>query len=203
LRLAVKRLLQGIFLIAAFPAAVLCGFGRVTVLWTLFSHYCAIWPGIVGNFLRAAFYRLTLEQCSQDVVIAFGTFFSRQQVTVEPNVSIGSYCVIGRARIGARTQISSHVEIPGGRLQHIRDAQGRLSDTQENSGPQVVIGEDCWVGAAAVVLANIGPRSTIGAGSVVTRDIPADVVAVGVPARPVKSSRTHADAQTEGTSASG
>ena len=94
------------------------------------------------------------------------------------------------------------MEIPGGRLQHTRDPQGRLSEAKDGEG-QVVIGEDCWVGAAAVVLANVGARSTIGAGSVVTRDIPADVVAVGVPARPVKSSRTPTDVETEGTSASG
>lgn len=202
MRLAAKRLVQAMFLIVALPAAVLCGFGGINVLWTLFAHSCALWPGIMGNLFRAAFYRLTLEECSQDVVIGFGTFFSRQRAIVEPNVSIGSYCVIGSARIGARTQISSHVEIPGGGV-HTRDAQGRLSDAQDSPGPQVVIGEDCWVGAAAVVLANIGPRSTIGAGSVVTRDIPADVVAVGVPARPIKSSRTQVDGKTEGTFASG
>jgi acetyltransferase-like isoleucine patch superfamily enzyme len=169
-------------------------------MWTLLAQAGATIPGFIGSFWRAAFYRLTLERSSIDVVIAFGTFFSRQQVTLERNVSIGSYCVIGRAKIGARTQISSHVEIPGGRMQHLRDEQGRLSESRDNAGDQAVIGEDCWIGAAAVVLANVGARSTIGAGSVVTKDIPPDVVAAGVPAKVIKSSAFSADGENGGKS---
>ena len=47
------------------------------------------------------------------------------------------------------------------------------------------IGQNCWLGAGVIVLPGvcIGDRSVIGAGSVVTRDIPADVVAAGVPCR--------------------
>jgi acetyltransferase-like isoleucine patch superfamily enzyme len=198
LRLALKRLVQGLSLIGAFPAALLCGFGRITMLWTVFTHICAVLPGVFGNFYRAAFYKLTLDDCAIDVVIAFGTFFSRRQAVVERNVSIGSYCVIGRARIGTRTQISSHVEIPGGRLQHTRDAQGRLSDAEEHGAHQVVIGADCWIGAAAVVLADVGAKSTIGAGSVVTKDIPEGVVAVGVPAKPIKHTGSGADGEMGG-----
>ena len=49
----------------------------------------------------------------------------------------------------------------------------------------VHIGKNCWLGAGVVVLpgVNIGDGSVIGAGSVVTRDIPANVVAVGNPCR--------------------
>jgi virginiamycin A acetyltransferase len=186
-RLLSKRGAQAVCLVLAFPAALICGFGRFGVLFTLFSHYFALMPGFVGDFLRAAFYRLTLEDCSPDVVIAFGTFFSRTQVTVAPNVSIGSYCIIGRAKIGARTQISSHVEIPGGRTQHTRDAQGRLSSSLE-APAGVTIGEDCWIGASCVIMADVGSQTTIGAGSVVVKNIPAGVVAVGSPAKAIKSS---------------
>lgn len=49
----------------------------------------------------------------------------------------------------------------------------------------VKIGDDCWIGAGAVVLpgVTIGERSVIGAGAVVTRDIPPDRIASGVPCR--------------------
>jgi acetyltransferase-like isoleucine patch superfamily enzyme len=187
-RLLSKRGAQAVCLVLAFPAALICGFGRFGILFTLLSHYFALMPGFVGDFLRAAFYRLTLEDCSPDVVIAFGTFFSRTQVTVGPNVSIGSYCIIGQAKIGARTQISSHVEIPGGRTQHTRDAQGRLSSALEDFGGFVTIGEDCWIGASCVIMADVGSQTTIGAGSVVVKNIPAGVVAVGSPAKAIKSS---------------
>ncbi|MDQ6621498.1 MAG: sugar O-acetyltransferase [Pseudomonadota bacterium] len=52
-------------------------------------------------------------------------------------------------------------------------------------GKPIEIGDDVWIGAGALVLAGvrIGSRSVIGAGSVVSRDIPDDVLAVGNPCR--------------------
>ena len=49
----------------------------------------------------------------------------------------------------------------------------------------VHIGRNCWLGAGVIVLpgVTIGDNSVIGAGSVVTKDIPANVVAVGNPCR--------------------
>ena len=55
-------------------------------------------------------------------------------------------------------------------------------------GKPVVIGDDVWIGGGAIVLAGvtIGDRSVIGAGSVVTKDVPSDVVVVGNPAKIVR-----------------
>lgn len=49
----------------------------------------------------------------------------------------------------------------------------------------VFIGRNCWIGAGAILLpgVHIGDGTVIGAGSVVTKDIPANVVAVGNPCR--------------------
>lgn len=57
------------------------------------------------------------------------------------------------------------------------------------SGKPVRIGSDVWVGGAAVILpgVTIGDRVVIGAGSVVTKDIPDDVVAVGNPCRVLRN----------------
>ena len=53
----------------------------------------------------------------------------------------------------------------------------------------VTIGEDVWVGAGTMIMAGvtIGDRCVIAAGSVVTKDIPPDSVAAGVPAKVLKS----------------
>lgn len=186
MRLAVKKALQSLFVALVFPFALACAFGRMFRLYAFFSQMLAIVPGVIGDFTRAAFYRLTLTDCSIDVVIGFGTFFSRRDVVVGPNVSIGSFCVIGKARIGERTQIASHVEIPSGRYQHARQEDGRLAE--ESVDTEVVIGAHCWIGASAVVLANVGSGSTIGAGSVVVKELPPGVVAVGNPARVIRQS---------------
>ena len=184
LRLGIKRIAQGVSLVLTFPGALLCAFGRFPIFFTFFAQSFAMVPGVIGDFLRSAFYKYTLRECSLDTVIAFGTFFSRRDACVGVNVSIGSFCVIGRASIGPRTQISSHVEIPSGRHQHVRSDGGVLLDSVDE---EVVIGSDCWIGASAIILANVGSCTTVGAGSVVVKDLPAAVIAVGNPARPIRT----------------
>ena len=53
----------------------------------------------------------------------------------------------------------------------------------------ITIGDNVWLGGGVIVLpgVSIGDNTVVGAGAVVTRDLPADVVAVGNPARVVKS----------------
>ena len=53
----------------------------------------------------------------------------------------------------------------------------------------ITIGEDVWIGGSTVICpgVTIGDRSVIGAGSVVTKDIPADVMAAGNPCTVIKS----------------
>lgn len=57
----------------------------------------------------------------------------------------------------------------------------------------VHIGENCWIGAGALIMPGItiGDHTVIGAGSVVTKDIPSGVVAVGVPCRVLREINEH------------
>lgn len=59
---------------------------------------------------------------------------------------------------------------------------------KQEFGKPVTIGSDVWVGGGAIILpgVRIGSRAVIGAGSVVTRDIPDDVFAAGNPCRVVR-----------------
>ncbi|MCI1857572.1 MAG: sugar O-acetyltransferase [Sporolactobacillus sp.] len=74
---------------------------------------------------------------------------------------------------------------------HCIDPQLRL-DKQEYAAP-VVIGNNVWIGANASVLpgVTIGANVVIGAGSVVTKDIPANCVAVGNPCRVLRRVGEH------------
>jgi maltose O-acetyltransferase len=60
---------------------------------------------------------------------------------------------------------------------------------EQEFGKPVEIGSDVWVGGGAIILpgVKIGSRSVIGAGSVVTRDVPDDVFAAGNPCRVVRA----------------
>lgn len=60
---------------------------------------------------------------------------------------------------------------------------------QQEYGKPVAIGSDVWVGAGALILpgVTIGDRAVIGAGSVVTRDVPAGMFAAGNPCRVIRA----------------
>lgn len=85
--------------------------------------------------------------------------------------------------VGARTLIGPNCGFFSG--SHPTDPKVRNGTNGPEDGAPINIGEDCWFGGNCIVLAGvtIGNGTTIGAGSVVTKDIPAGVVAVGNPAR--------------------
>jgi serine acetyltransferase len=63
----------------------------------------------------------------------------------------------------------------------------------------VRIGNDAWVGACAIILpgVSIGPASVVGAGSVVTKDVPEDTVFAGNPARCLRPAVNESRFETE------
>jgi maltose O-acetyltransferase len=109
-------------------------------------------------------------------------------VLVGDNVFINFNTVIldcAPVTIGDGAQIAPGVQLLA--ADHPRDAQSR-KDLLELARP-VSIGTNVWLGGAAIVLpgVSVGDDSVIGAGSVVTRDVPAGVVAVGNPCRVVRT----------------
>lgn len=86
--------------------------------------------------------------------------------------------------IGSRTLFGPNVQVYT--ATHPTDWQVRASGLE--FAKPIVIGEDVWVGGSAVICpgVTIGDRTIIGAGSVVTRDIPADVFAAGNPCRVIR-----------------
>ena len=66
------------------------------------------------------------------------------------------------------------------------DAESKMHD-REYARP-ITIGNDCWIASNVVICGGvtIGDRVVIGAGSVVTRDIPSDTLAAGNPCRPLR-----------------
>ena len=92
------------------------------------------------------------------------------------------------ARIGNNVKIGGCVLITDTDA-HPMDYMARRSSNEGTKSAPVVIEDDVWVGAHCIILkgVTIGARSVIGAGSVVTKSIPADCVAAGNPCRVIKS----------------
>lgn len=99
------------------------------------------------------------------------------------NVFMNYDCIMldgGYIRIGKHTLIGPHCQFYT--PQHPMDYVERREE-KETAYP-ITIGEDCWLGGNVVVCpgVSIGNRCIIAAGSVVTKDIPDDSLAAGVPA---------------------
>lgn len=105
-------------------------------------------------------------------------------------------CVIldcADVRIGDRVMFGPNVQIYA--TTHPLDPAERA--TGKEFCAAVTIGDDCWIGGGAIILAGvtIGKNSVVGAGSVVTKDIPDGVVAAGNPCRVIKSVQASAPAE--------
>ena len=87
--------------------------------------------------------------------------------------------------IGSRTMFGPNVQVYT--ATHPMDHKERAAGL-EYAKP-ISIGEDVWIGGSVVICpgVTIGDRSVIGAGSVVTKDIPADVFAAGNPCKVIRS----------------
>jgi serine acetyltransferase len=126
------------------------------------------------------------------------TISGRSSGLVTPELVVGANCDIGwqtTIAVGRKIELGDNVRIAGraflaGYPGHPVDAAARaagLPDTEDQVG-DIVIENDVWLATGVIVLAGvrIGRGSIVGANSVVTRDLPAGVLAGGAPARVVR-----------------
>ncbi|RYG12561.1 MAG: sugar O-acetyltransferase [Burkholderiales bacterium] len=108
-------------------------------------------------------------------------------ITLGDRVFMNFNCVIldvAPVRIGSGVLLGPAVQIYA--ATHPMDAAERRGGLE--SGKPVEIGDEVWIGGGAIICpgVRIGARSVIGAGSVVTHDIPEDVFAAGNPCRVIR-----------------
>lgn len=132
------------------------------------------------------FNRFSLGQKS--VVESFSTLNNMVgDITIGDYTRIGlSNTVIGPVTIGHHTNIAQNVTISG--LNHIfHDITKTIAEQGVSTSP-ILIGDDVWIGANAVILAGveIGKHSVIAAGSIVTRSVPPYSVCAGNPGKIIK-----------------
>lgn len=125
------------------------------------------------------------------------------------HVSIGRRSGVGlRARISTSCRIGNHVmmgpEVMIYSLNHrFRDPDILMMDQGDAADRPVVIEDNVWIGARAILLpgVRIGSGSVVGAGAVVSRDVPAGVIVAGNPAKVVGDRVRRSDRQDPGAGA--
>ncbi len=189
MRYETKRLIVYCFYLLVWPFGLVSWLPyklfRSEVAFDFFSKLLSLIPGKIGQYIRTAFYKMTLTECHYDLMVGFCSFFSHPTAKVGRKVGLGSFTIVGISNIGKNVMISSRVSVLGSKYQYGNTMQSDAS-SQETQDETVIIGDGCWIGEGAIVMASLGRQCVVSAGSVVTKPSQDHVVAIGNPARYLK-----------------
>lgn len=159
-----------------FPARCIGNSGGGNTLKIGDNFYFSSGEGVnpIASNLRGAVY---LEPGAK-LVIGDNVGMSSTRMWIHDSLTIGD-----NVKIGGNVLITDTDA-------HPMDYVARRTTGEGTKSAPIVIEDDAWVGAHCVILkgVTIGARSVIGAGSIVTRSIPADCVAAGNPCRVIRNS---------------
>jgi len=132
------------------------------------------------------------------ITIGSGVFIGRNtilhckngDIVIGNDVNIGFNCDIAssnRVEIGRKTLIAAYSYIVGGGHDFSRSDTSVMD--QQRTAKGIAIGAEAWIGAGVIVQdgCTIGDGTIVGAGAVVNADLPAKVIAVGLPARVLRN----------------
>lgn len=148
-------------------------------------------PGLCGIGIRYIIIKASVKSCGDNLSVHDSVFFKHiREMQFGSNVSIHPLCYLdgyGSLIIGNDVSIAHNVSILSFEHDYL-DLSKPIKDADCIKRP-VVIEDDVWLGAGVRILGGvtIGKGSIVGAGAVVSKDIPPYSIAVGVPAKVVKS----------------
>jgi len=119
------------------------------------------------------------------------TFKRSARIVVGSNVSLSATSIAARSKtveIGDGTCVAPNVIIMDTDFHSLWPPEGRAQNPGYEQDADVIVGKNVWLGINSIILkgVKIGDNTVIGAGSVVTSDIPANCVAAGNPAKVLK-----------------
>jgi acetyltransferase-like isoleucine patch superfamily enzyme len=182
-----QRVVLGVCFVLTAPLVLLYKILRTKELFTGQGQLLALIPGKVGSYVRVSYYAMTLQRCSINGYIGFGSYIAHPETELGAGYYIGAYSIIGTARISDHVTIGSHVSILSGKNQHGYSEIGKPIQEQPGVFRKIVIGENCWIGNNAVVMADLGQQNVVAAGSVVVKETENFVVVAGNPAIVVRN----------------
>lgn len=187
LRAFLKTIADAVALVVALPLGAVSAFERHLLpghegLFRCCAQTVALLPGLPGNYVRRAFYRLALDRCDAECHIGFGAIFTHRKAIVERGVYVGVWALVGSAHLREGTSVGSRASLLSGTELHAY-SNGRWTPADISKLRQIVLGPHAFIGEAAVVMADVGASSMVSAGAVVPAAVPGGIVVAGNPAR--------------------
>ncbi len=191
LRLIIKRSLFLIGILIALPFIILTRLEefltrkRAGIIFGWSKEILSLCPTILGEVIRLGYYWGVCKNISPDVLFMFGSMLSRQDTVIGPRTVIGAYSMIGYARIGEGVLMGARVSLLSGKYMHGHPGERAENGTADGRFEIISIGDNSWIGQDSTLLASIGANCTVGAGSVVFKEVPDNSTVMGNPARKV------------------
>jgi acetyltransferase-like isoleucine patch superfamily enzyme len=126
------------------------------------------------------------------------------EISIGSDSTVNPYAVVrGRITIGDGVRIGAHTSLLA--FNHGSSRTDQPIFRQPHTARGITVGDDVWIGSNAIVLdgVTIGAHSIIGAGAVVTKDVPAWSIAAGNPARVLRDRREPATVRPASAASSG
>lgn len=136
---------------------------------------------------RSLYLKAGLKSCGANVHFQLPVCLTHPwMIEIGDDVSFAAYVHVwggGGVKIGSRVMIGSHTAISS--VTHDYNSEVMYGTIIESA---IVIGDDVWIGAHATIMPGIhvGTGAVVGAGCVVTKDVPERAIVVGIPARVVR-----------------
>lgn len=178
---------------------------RRRIIWTIFLKTVCFFKEIpIGKHSRfygkAYFYRYPGSKISIGVNCGFRSDYNSNLIGINhpcilathlkgAEILIGNDCGFSGTTIGSFKSIKFGDNVKCGANTLITDGDWHPNDSRSHEPREVLIGDNVWIGEGAKILkgVSIGQNSIIGAGSIVTQNIPENVIAAGNPCKVIKT----------------
>lgn len=174
MRKHIKKVFRIFFFLITLPVCALfwvfSSVGSKDSTFSGFSQALSLLPGKIGSYVRSAFYSTVCKNVHSEIVVGFLTVFSHYDIDIEEGVYIGPQCNIGKCSIGKNTLVGSGVHILSGNKQHGTTSKKIPIQKQKGIYEKISISENCWIGNASKIAANIEYGCVIGLGSIVIKE---------------------------------
>lgn len=159
---------------------------RRNVRFQLCSEFLGAIPFQAGMLARRIFYERVLRACGSNLVARYGVAFVYPDAAIGNRVLLGRYVNVGLVDIGDDVMVSHGVSLLSGRHHHSTGRVAVETDDPLGRPTRIRIGARTWIGAGAIVMADVGDDAVVGAGSVVVRPVPESTIVAGNPAKIIR-----------------